>query len=110
MKTVEEYKAAYKALSPELKKQADEIYRTYKNQKNSNPIALQNAMEEIARRTPTTTTPQPTETITSAKPDNTYSASINPNDIKTIKVAGQVNSGGDTKVDMIEGSNKPVIS
>ena len=59
---------------------------------------VQNAMEEMARRTPTTTTPQPTETITSATPDNTYSASINPNDTKTVKVAGQVNSGGDTKV------------
>ena len=59
------------------------------------------------RVTPTTPTPEPKGTVTSEQPDNTYSASINPNDIKTVRVAGQVNSGGNTKVDMIEGSNKP---
>ena len=111
LKTKDEFKAAVAKLTPEQRKMAKEIYdRNIANDNattdKANTQAIQNALNEVNRinwNAPTTTTPEPKGTVTSEKPQE-FSASYTP---REMKVGGDVNAGGATKVDTIEKSNAP---
>lgn len=106
LKTRDEFKALTEKLTPAQKKMAKEVYDLNIAKGSNSKDSAQNALNEVNRvnwNAPTTTTPEPKGTVTSEKPQE-FSASYTP---REMRVGGDVNAGGATKVDTIEKSNAP---